>query len=89
MLLETPHSILASEEKSELFEKHRCLQVLEVMHRTRFADEKMQKLIRQNKGGTFHLCVNGHELVGALSAVALTPFKDWGLPYYRDRAFAL
>ncbi|MES2123043.1 MAG: thiamine pyrophosphate-dependent enzyme [Chlamydiota bacterium] len=59
------------------------------MHWTRFADEKMQKLIRQNKGGTFHLCVNGHELVGALSAVALTPFKDWGLPYYRDRAFAL
>lgn len=66
-----------------------CLQLLEVMLLTRFADDKMQKLIRQNKGGTFHLCTNGHEMTGALCALSLIPGKDWGLPYYRDRAFAL
>ncbi len=55
----------------------------------RFVDDKMQKLIRQNKGGNFHLCTNGHEMIGALSALCLKPGKDWGLPYYRDRPFAL
>jgi 2-oxoisovalerate dehydrogenase E1 component len=70
-------------------EKEHCLKALEAMWLTRYADEKMQKLIRQNKGGTFHLCANGHEMVGVLSALALTPGKDWGLPYYRDRAFAI
>lgn len=66
-----------------------CIKLIEVMLLTRFADDKMQKLIRQNKGGTFHLCTNGHEMVGALFALSLIPGKDWGLPYYRDRAFAL
>ena len=65
------------------------LRLLEVMYLARFSDEKMQKLIRQNKGGNFHLCANGHEMVGALCGLSLTPGKDWGLPYYRDRAFAL
>jgi 2-oxoisovalerate dehydrogenase E1 component len=62
---------------------------LEMMFRSRYTDEKMEKLVRQNKGGTFHLCANGHEMIGALSALFLTPGKDWGLPYYRDRAFAI
>lgn len=52
-------------------------------------DDKMGKLVRQNKGGTFHLSVSGHEMIGALSALSLTPGVDWGYPYYRDRAFAL
>lgn len=69
--------------------KETCLRTLEVMYLTRHADEKMQKLIRQNKGGTFHLCVSGHEMVGAVCALSLVPGKDWGLPYYRDRAFAV
>jgi 2-oxoisovalerate dehydrogenase E1 component len=75
----------------EVLEEQQTLHnsVLKVMHLTRFADEKMQKLIRQNKGGTFHLCVSGHEMVGAVCALSLIPGKDWGLPYYRDRAFAL
>lgn len=67
----------------------RATKTLEVIYRTRFADEKMKKLIRQNKGGTFHLCTAGHEMVGAVAALSLIPGKDWGLPYYRDRAFAL
>ncbi len=66
-----------------------ALKTLEVMYLTRFMDEKCFKLSRQNKGGTFQLSVAGHELIGALSALSLTPGKDWGLPYYRDRAFAL
>ena len=69
--------------------KAHYLKTLEVMLLTRFADEKMSKLVRQNKGGTFHLCVMGHELVGAVCALSLTAGQDWGLPYYRDRAFAL
>lgn len=67
----------------------KAINVLKVMYRTRFADEKMKKLIRQNKGGTFHLCTAGHEMVGAVAALALIPGKDWGLPYYRDRGFAI
>ncbi len=69
--------------------RENCLKVLEVMYLTRFMDDKMSKLVRQNKGGTFHMPVTGHELVGAVSGLSLTQGKDWGLPYYRDRGFAL
>jgi len=67
----------------------RSLDVLKAVYEARFMDEKMQKLVRQNKGGTFHLYGQGHELIGVASAHALIPGKDWGLPYYRDRAFAI
>lgn len=66
-----------------------CLKALEVMYLSRFMDDKMSKLVRQNKGATFHLSPAGHEMIGALAGLALTPEKDWALPYYRDRAFAL
>lgn len=69
--------------------KQRCLQLLEAMYLTRMTDEKMSKLVRQNKGGTFHLSVNGHEMIGSAFGLGLTAGKDWGLPYYRDRAFAI
>lgn len=74
---------------TEVTGKELCLKTLEVMYLTRFMDEKMSKLGRQNKGGTFHLSSLGHELIGAVSALSLIPGKDWGLPYYRDRAFAI
>ncbi|MBS0626367.1 MAG: MFS transporter [Verrucomicrobia bacterium] len=74
---------------SILLSKGRLLRALEAMHHTRLMDDKMGKLVRQNKGGTFHLSVSGHEMIGALSALALIPGTDWGLPYYRDRAFAI
>ena len=73
----------------ETAEKQKCLKTLEGIYCARFTDEKMQKLVRQNKGGTFHLYAHGHELIGVMCAMALTPGKDWGLPYYRDRAFAI
>lgn len=69
--------------------KQHCLQLLEAMYTTRFADDKMSKLVRQNKGGTFHLSVSGHEMIGCAAGLALDPGKDWGLPYYRDRAFVI
>ena len=69
--------------------KEQCLKTLERMFLTRFMDEKMLKMVRQNKGGTFHLSSLGHELIGVSCGLALTPGKDWGLPYYRDRAFAV
>lgn len=76
-------------DRQDVLNQELCLKVLKTLYLTRFADEKMQKLIRQNKGGTFHLSVNGHEMIGAVCAVNLTSGKDWGLPYYRDRAFAI
>ncbi|MCH9612659.1 MAG: 1-deoxy-D-xylulose-5-phosphate synthase [Chlamydiia bacterium] len=52
-------------------------------------DDKTITLSKQNKGGTFQLCTKGHEIVGLLSGLLLTSEKDWGFPYYRDRAFAI
>lgn len=75
--------------KTSSLTRERALQVLEAMHRCRFMDEKMGKLVRQNKGGTFALSMAGHEMIGAVSAIALQSGVDWGFPYYRDRAFAL
>ncbi len=66
-----------------------ALKTFEVVLLTRYMDDKCFKLSRQNKGGTFQLSVAGHELVGAVAALSLIPGKDWGLPYYRDRGFAL
>lgn len=70
-------------------EKTHAIKTLECMHLARYADEKMGKLVRQNKGGTFYLGIAGHEMIGTLSALALTPGVDWAFPYYRDRAFAI
>src|SRR3990167_2920739 len=72
-----------------LLSKEGALKTLKALYLARFSDDKMIKLVRQNKGGTFQLSILGHELIGAVSALALTPGKDWALPYYRDRAFAL
>lgn len=69
--------------------KEKALAVLKVMYLTRLADEKMSKLVRQNKGGTFHLSVIGHEMVGAVCGVGMISGRDWALPYYRDRAVAI
>lgn len=66
-----------------------CLQILRQLYITRSIDQKMQKLAKQNKGGSFHLCTDGHELVGIIAAFSLIPKTDWALPYYRDRAFVI
>lgn len=69
--------------------KEKCIKTLEVAYTSRFMDEKMSILVRQNKGGTFHMNCLGHELVGSVCSLELESKVDWGLPYYRDRAFAL
>lgn len=69
--------------------KSKKLKALACMLRARFVDEKMEKLVRQNKGGTFHISTKGHEMIGVMSAQALIAGKDWAFPYYRDRAFAI
>ena len=71
------------------FPHDHALKTLEIMHLTRFTDDKMGKLVRQNKGGTFHLGVSGHEMIGAIAGLSLIPGTDWAFPYYRDRAFAI
>ncbi|MBI5273272.1 MAG: MFS transporter [Chlamydiia bacterium] len=85
-LIET---FIGRKEASARLSRSRLAHVLRVLHLTRFMDDKMSKLVRQNKGATFQLSVAGHEMIGALSALALQPGVDWGFPYYRDRAFAL
>jgi 2-oxoisovalerate dehydrogenase E1 component len=66
-----------------------CLDVYHVIIKNRLADEKMKKLVRQNKGGSFHLSTQGHEMIGAIAGLRLNPGVDYALPYYRDRTFAL
>lgn len=75
-------------EKSHL-NKETCLNVLKDMLLSRMTDDKMAKLVRQNKGATFQLSAAGHELVGVVAAKHLIKGKDWGLPYYRDQPFAI
>ena len=70
-------------------DRQHAMHTLEVMILTRMIDDKMGKLVRQNKGATFQLSVSGHEMIGTLSALALIPGVDWAFPYHRDRAFAL
>ena len=68
---------------------HKKLKTLEVVHLSRHMDEKMAILVKQNKGGTFHMNGLGHELVGALGALSLQAGRDFAYPYYRDKAFAI
>lgn len=73
----------------DLKSKDRCITVLRYLYIARFTDEKMNKLVKQNKGTTFFLSHKGHELIGILSAMHLRAKKDFALPYYRDRAFVI
>jgi 2-oxoisovalerate dehydrogenase E1 component len=63
--------------------------VLKLLYVCRFTDEKMSKLVLQNKGSSFFMSHKGHELIGILSALFLDPKKDFSFPYYRDRAFVI
>lgn len=67
----------------------RCRLILRDMLLSRMTDDKMAKLVRQNKGATFQLSAAGHEMAGVVAAHNLLAGKDWGLPYYRDQPFAL
>ena len=75
--------------QSDISAKEKCMEIYKAMLTCRYIDDKMFKLVRQNKGGTFYLSSNGHEMIGAIAALSLEQGKDWGLPYYRDRAFAI
>lgn len=75
--------------KGAPFSPKEALEVFETILFSRMVDEKMGKLVRQNKGGTFQLSVLGHEMIGALSGRSLIRGVDWAFPYYRDRSFAL
>ena len=77
------------DEKGKQEVKQKCLRTLEVMYLSRFMDDKMAILVKQNKGGTFHMNGLGHELIGTVSALSLTQGIDWAFPYYRDKAFAI
>ena len=51
------------DEKSEASLQEHSRRTLEVMYQSRFMDDKMNILVRQNKGGTFHMNALGHELI--------------------------
>lgn len=86
-ILETLLHLKDEKGKQEL--KQKCLRALEVMYLSRFMDDKMAILVKQNKGGTFHMNGLGHEMIGAVSALSLTQGLDWAFPYYRDKSFAI
>lgn len=88
MLLEDLIGVALGQNGSDHSRDH-ALEILETMLLTRCMDEKMSKLVRQNKGATFHLPVSGHEMIGAIASASLKPGTDWAYPYYRDRAFAI
>lgn len=75
--------------KNEVLSKEFSLEVLKIVYKTRFTDDKMNNLVKQNKGSTFFLSSKGHEIIGAVASLCLEKKKDWALPYYRDRAFAI
>ena len=62
---------------------------LKDIYLSRYLDQKMFRLSRQNKGAALQLSAEGHELVGILTAHALKPAQDWAYPYYRDQPFAV
>jgi 2-oxoisovalerate dehydrogenase E1 component len=72
-----------------LQKKSYYIDVFENIVKTRVFDDKSFLLSKQNQGGTFHLSSAGHEMVGVIGALLLSKGKDWGLPYYRDRGFAI
>jgi 2-oxoisovalerate dehydrogenase E1 component len=82
--------ILSSlKEKTSTISKELSLDLLKVIYKTRLIDEKMDKLVKQNKGGTFFLSSKGHEIIGAFFSLFLKNDLDWAFPYYRDRAFTI
>jgi len=83
------HSKIEGKGRTVQQDKKRQLHIFQLMLQARFTDEKMAKLGKQNKGGTFQLSAAGHELVGVVAAQCLVSGKDWGFAYYRDQPFAL
>lgn len=70
-------------------ESKRLAKMYELLCLSRMVDEKMAKLVKQNKGGTFQLSSAGHELIGTVAGQCLVSGKDWSFPYYRDQPFAI
>lgn len=65
-----------------------ALDVLKTLFLAIISNEKMDKLVKQNKGAGFFISTAGHDIVGAAVSKALFE-RDWAFPYYRDRAFAI
>lgn len=82
-------TVCSLKEIAQSQKQKQAISVYKSMLLSRFMDEKMSKLVRQNKGTTFHLSMVGHEMIGSVCGHFLTSKKDWGFPYYRDRGFAI
>lgn len=69
-------------------ERGDLLRMYELMLLARSLDERQWILNRQGKA-PFVISCQGHEAAQVGSAYALTPGKDWVLPYYRDLGVVL
>ncbi len=65
------------------FEKKQLIDVLKMMIRSRYIDNKAMRLLKQGKT-FFHIAAEGHEAVQMAVGLHLDPKKDWLFPYYRD-----
>lgn len=77
-----PSGVSAGLERDDL------LRIYELMLLARLLDERQWVLNRQGKA-PFVISCQGHEAAQVGSAYALTPGKDWVLPYYRDLGVVL
>lgn len=75
--------------RATAIEQQFALEVFKKVVLTRVVDEKTAILAKQNKGGTFHLCHKGHELIGVVGGALLKNPENIGFPYYRDRGFPI
>ena len=93
--LSKPASLIPSDSEYKVrsssikkFKKDELLEVYRTMNLSRRLDDKMLTLLKQGRG-FFHIGASGHEAAQLAATKSMTPGKDWGLPYYRDMAFAL
>jgi 2-oxoisovalerate dehydrogenase E1 component alpha subunit len=68
--------------------KDQLLELYEKMFLARTVGQRERMLNRMGKG-PFAVTGEGHEAAQVGTAYALTPGKDWALPYYRDLGVAL
>lgn len=65
------------------------LEIMRHVYLTRSIDDKCAILAKQNKGGTFYLSANSHELIGVVGGLLFRSGENWAFPYYRDRGYVI
>lgn len=66
---------MALKKPTDVLSKEFSLKVLKVVYKTRLADDKMNSMVKQNKGTTFFLSSKGHEIIGAIASLCMEEKK--------------